>query len=240
MENRVKLSIVMTKIHKWLALIVGIQLLLWVLGGLVMSWFPIENVRGEHNIREQEPLLLTAEDNLLPIAEVLESIGAVSTIELKPLLGNPTYQVITTEGNTLLFNANTGEGLTPLQEDISLQIASADFAGEAGTLSATMLEQGNSEYRGPLPVWRIVMDDDEDTRLYVSPYTGDVIARRNATWRLYDFFWMLHIMDYENRTDFNNPLVIFASILALVATISGIWLIFYRFARRDFRWLGIK
>ncbi len=103
-----------------------------------------------------------------------------------------------------------------------------------------MLEQGNSEYRGPLPVWRVVMGDDEDTRIYVSPLTGDVIARRNATWRLYDFFWMLHIMDYENRTDFNNPLVIFASILALVATISGIWLIFYRFARRDFRWLGIK
>ncbi len=235
-----KLSIVLTKIHKWLALIVGIQLLLWVLGGLVMSWFPIENVRGEHNIREQEPLLLTAEDNLLPIAEVLESIGAVSSIELKPLLGNPTYQVLTTEGNTLLFDASTGEVLSPLQEEISLQIASADFTGEAGTLTATMLEQGNSEYRGPLPVWRVVMGDDEDTRIYVSPLTGDVIARRNATWRLYDFFWMLHIMDYENRTDFNNPLVIFASILALVATISGIWLIFYRFARRDFRWLGIK
>lgn len=235
-----KLSIVLTKIHKWLALIVGIQLLLWVLGGLVMSWFPIENVRGEHNIREQEPLLLTAEDNLLPIAEVLESIGAVSSIEVKPLLGNPTYQVLTTEGNILLFDANTGEALSPLQEEITLQIASADFAGEVGTLTASMLEQGNSEYRGPLPVWRVVMGDDEDTRLYVSPFTGDVIARRNATWRLYDFFWMLHIMDYENRTDFNNPLVIFASILALVATISGIWLIFYRFARRDFRWLGIK
>lgn len=235
-----KLSIVLTKVHKWLALIVGIQLLLWVLGGLVMSWFPIENVRGEHNIREQEPLLLTAEDNLLPIAEILESIGGVSSIELKPLLGNPSYQVLTTEGNTLLFDASTGEVLSPLQEEISLQIASADFAGEAGTLTATMLEQGNSEYRGPLPVWRVVMGDDEDTRLYISPLTGDVIARRNATWRLYDFFWMLHIMDYENRTDFNNPLVIFASILALVATISGIWLIFYRFARRDFRWLGIK
>ncbi len=235
-----KLSIVMTKIHKWLALIVGLQLLLWVLGGLVMSWFPIENVRGEHNIREDESLIITVEDNLLSIADFLESIGPVSRIELKPLLGKPTYQVLTTEGSTLLFDANTGESLSPLPEELSLQIASADFAGEAGALSTTMLEQGNSEYRGPLPVWQVVMNDAEDTRLYVSPSTGDVIARRNATWRLYDFFWMLHIMDYKNRTDFNNPLVIFASILALVATISGIWLIFYRFARRDFRWLGIK
>ena len=103
-----------------------------------------------------------------------------------------------------------------------------------------MINDRNTEYRGPLPVWQVVMGDAEDTRLYISPATGDVIARRNDTWRLYDFFWMLHIMDYENRTNFNNPLVITASIAALIASISGIWLIFYRFGRRDFRWLSLK
>ncbi len=155
-------------------------------------------------------------------------------------MGKPTYQALTSEDNIILLDANTGEVLSPLNEEFAIQIANADFAGSTRNISAIMIEESNAEYRGALPVWQVVMDDTEDTRLYVSPTTGDVVARRNDTWRLYDFFWMLHIMDYENRTDFNNPLVIIVSILALVASISGIWLIFYRFVRRDFRWLGFK
>lgn len=235
-----KLSIIMTKIHKWLALIVGIQLLLWVLGGLIMSWFPIETVRSEHNIREREFFTITTEDNLLSVGDVVESIGAITNLELKSILGMPAYQVVTAEGVTTLISADTGVVISPLNEELTLQIAEADFSGEVGIISASMINEHNTEYRGPVPAWRVVMGDLEDTRLYISPATGDVIARRNDTWRLYDFFWMLHIMDYENRTNFNNPLVIIASIAALIASISGIWLIFYRFGRRDFRWLGIK
>ncbi|MEK7729860.1 MAG: hypothetical protein AAB354_15740, partial [candidate division KSB1 bacterium] len=35
-------------LHKWLSLFVGLQVLAWVVGGLVMSYFPIEKVRSEH------------------------------------------------------------------------------------------------------------------------------------------------------------------------------------------------
>lgn len=230
----------MTKIHKWLALIIGIQILLWVLGGLVMSWFPIEIVRSEHNIREQDTLIITTENNLLPIENILTSVGPITSLEIKPFMGIPTYQVVTENEITLLINGNTGEIISPLSEELVIQLADEDFSGSNGNLSAVLLEEHNSEYRGTLPAWQISMNDPEDTRLYISPTTGDVLARRNETWRLYDFFWMLHIMDYENRTNFNNPLVIVSSIAALFASISGVWLIFYRFSRRDFRWLGLK
>lgn len=235
-----KLSIVMTKIHKWIALIVGIQILLWVLGGLVMSWFPIETVRSEHNIREQISPIFSAGSNMLPIDTILASAGPITSLELKSLLGIPVYSVVSAEAMSLLINAETGETISPLPEDLALQLANSDFSGNAGNISANFLNEGNKEYRGPLPVWQVVMGDGEDTRLYISPSTGEVIARRNSTWRLYDFFWMLHIMDYENRTNFNNPLVIIASIAALFASISGIWLLFYRFSKRDFRWMGLK
>ena len=36
------------KLHRWFAVIVGIQVLLWILGGVVMSIIPIEQVRGQH------------------------------------------------------------------------------------------------------------------------------------------------------------------------------------------------
>ena len=36
------------RIHKWLALIVGIQIILWIVGGFGMAVLDIEKVRGEH------------------------------------------------------------------------------------------------------------------------------------------------------------------------------------------------
>ena len=38
------------QLHKWIALIVAIQVLGWVAGGLIMTAIPIEQVRGEQHI----------------------------------------------------------------------------------------------------------------------------------------------------------------------------------------------
>jgi hypothetical protein len=42
------------RLHKWIALVVGVQLLAWSVSGLFMTVVPISQVRGEHNIRKQE------------------------------------------------------------------------------------------------------------------------------------------------------------------------------------------
>ena len=46
------------RIHKWVALVVGLQIVLWIAGGLVMSVLPIEQVRGEHKIAAVHPLAI--------------------------------------------------------------------------------------------------------------------------------------------------------------------------------------
>jgi hypothetical protein len=42
--------------------------------------------------------------------------------------------------------------------------------------------------------------------------------------------WMLHIMDYENRQDAHNPLLITAQVSGLLFAISGLWLLIYSFS----------
>ncbi|MDP0971870.1 hypothetical protein Q6294_33595, partial [Klebsiella pneumoniae] len=72
---------------------------------------------------------------------------------------------------------------------------------------------------------------------------GDVLEHRNKTWRLFDFFWMLHIMDYSGRQDFNNPLVVSAAVGGFWLALSGIWLLFTSFSLADFipkRWRGTR
>ena len=234
-----KPSVIFVKIHKWIGLIVGIQVVLWIAGGLYMTWYPIEVVRGEHNMRVVEPLALNETEGIIPVSEAIAAAGGARIIglDLGHFLGAPVYRLKRAEGSWLMVDALSGDILSPISEDKALALAIADFTGEAKLEGANLLTETNLEYRGDLPVWQVYLNDEEDTRLYVSPALGRVVARRTETWRIFDFFWMLHIMDYKERTNFNNPLVIIASIVGLVAAVSGLLLIYFRFGKRDFSWL---
>ena len=58
---KMSLHRLLTYAHKWITLIIGIQVVLWIAGGVVMSWFDIDKVRGAHNVREREPVLLASD-----------------------------------------------------------------------------------------------------------------------------------------------------------------------------------
>jgi hypothetical protein len=86
----------------------------------------------------------------------------------------------------------------------------------------------------------VEFDHPSNTRVYVSVDRGLVTARRNQTWRVFDFLWMFHIMDYEARDDINNLLLRLLSIFGLATVISGylLWGSTSRFLRRRRRSIG--
>lgn len=233
------------RVHKWLALFVGLQVLAWTSGGFVMSFFDIQKVRGEHNIRESKPQPLSDVEILLPLKTVFSLFGPgeeILEIKLGRFLQRPVYRVAKGDGMTVLVDARTGEMLSPLSQESALRVAREDFAGDGAPTKIELVTEKNTEYRKDLPVWYVEFGDAENTHLYVSAQTGEILARRNKTWRLYDFFWMLHIMDYRNRTDFNHPLLVFASIIAVTMAVSGLVLLFNSFYKRDVRFImrGMK
>lgn len=213
--------------HKWLGLIVGIQVVLWLASGLYMTAVPIETVRGEHNIRKSEPLKLAA-DGLAPLDRILT--GRETRAELTDLYGALVWRLDAEGKPARLVDAKTGVTISPLTEAQARRIAEADFSGPGKIISATLIERDPEiEYRGALPVWRIQFDDRESTRLYVLAASGRVTARRTNIWRLYDFLWSLHIMDYGGRDNFNNPLVITAAFFGLILALTGAWIVWVRF-----------
>jgi hypothetical protein len=128
----------------------------------------------------------------------------------------------------LLIDAADGRVRNGIDETTARTVAEQDFTGQGRIIAATLLTERPGEYRGSLPVWQLRFDDVRDTAIYVSAQNGQVVARRTDIWRLYDFVWMLHIMDYRERVDFNHALLIGASALALVLAATGFWLLFYR------------
>lgn len=233
-----KLHKFMATTHKWIGLIIGVQVVLWTMGGVVMSWMPIEEVRSEHKIAQSNPVVLNSFPTMLSVDE-LGKLARVPIVQLSydTLLGKPVARIMFETGSYEIRSALTGELITPISLELAQKIAETDYAPDFPVSEVIKMTENNIDYRGSLPVWRINFADGEATSIYVSPTQARIVARRSSNWRLFDFFWMLHIMDYEERHDFNNPLLIIFSISALAFAISGIFLLFFRFYRRDFSFI---
>lgn len=223
-----RLPSALTSIHKWVGVVIGIQVLLWVAGGLVMSAFPIELVRGETRSAKVEPEPLGADEFTADLRQALADHGPVTALRSLRVAGRLYFEGQRSGAPALLIDARDGSLLPGIDEPLAREVARRDFTGKGEIVSATLLDQPPGEYRGPVPVWQLRFNDARDTALYVSAANGQVLARRNDVWRLYDFFWMLHIMDYRERVDFNHGLLIGASAVALVLSATGFWLLFYR------------
>ncbi len=216
----------MQKIHRWLALLLGVQVVIWMASGVIMSWFHISLVRGEVHSTVAFSPELEARSYASPGGAIAQMEG-VTEVRLKSFLARPVYEVTGANG-VALFSAETGAKISPISEEQAREIAKSDFSGDDEIIDVERLLEPPHEYRGAKPVWRVSFGDGLDTRLYISPNTGEVSARRNKVWRLYDFFWMLHIMDYGEREDFNNPLIRAASATGFLFALSGAFLVISR------------
>jgi uncharacterized iron-regulated membrane protein len=222
-------------IHKWIGLIVGLQILAWTVSGLYMTWFPIAQVRSEHLIREVPPRDLQTAVGLISAERAIAAVSVpISRLELVDVAGRWMWRVDSAGKPHTLIDAEAGRVLSPLDEKAAREIATADYKGDGKIAAATLIEKDAPiEYRNTLPVWQLVFDDADETHLYVAPLTGRVVARRSGLWRTYDFLWSLHIMDYTERDRFNHWPIILMSLLALVTTITGIGLLVIRFWPRS-------
>ena len=212
--------------HRWLGLLLGAQIILWMASGVVMSWLAIGLVRGENTAGLDYPPSLTATSYASP-GGVIAQVERASEVTLRDFLGKPVYETSGAEGSAL-FDANTGEQISPLDAKTARRAAKADYIGQGELVRVVLLNNTPGEFRGDTPVWRAEFDDGAGTRLYISPQTGRTLARRNKYWRFYDFFWMLHIMDYGERSNFNNPLIRTASATGLAFALTGLGLVIVR------------
>jgi len=219
------------KIHRWLGLVVGIQLLLWTVGGLFFSLNPIAKVRGETEEPEAPPLEFRTPP-ASPAAALSELLldhprAEIRTVLLRHHLDGAIYEIAFLENGEphwALANATTGELRSTVDQGEAEAIARQAYALDAPIADVTLVTEttSGSEYRErPLPAYRITFDDKLGTRLYVSVERGMVTARRNDRWRLFDFLWMLHIMDYQTRDNFNTLLLQAVSALGLVTVLTG-------------------
>ncbi len=219
-------------VHRWLGLVVSLQLLAWSLGGLMFSLLDIDDVHGDVDRVVAKPAPL--QGDFVGVERALAAAPGATKATLLERRGSIVWQLEITDAPPALVDARNGAPLPRVDDEEARRLAVADVKGARGVIDATLFEKGAPlEYRDkPLPAWRVVVDHDKAIHVYVHATTGEITARRNAKWRLFDFFWMLHVMDYSDREDFQHPLLTFFAVLAVLASASGLVLWGARLRRR--------
>ena len=217
--------------HKWIALVVGVQALLWMLSGLYMTSISIDIIHGDHLAHTKANPLSTSAAFIAPDA-LRERYPDLAAFRLKRFMDREVYE-LRQHDELSLIDARSGERISPLDEATARSLAASLYQGKAPIASIELLHEAPGEVKTrPVPMWRVAFADNNETALYLSPQSGELLAKRHDLWRWFDFLWMFHIMDYEERSDVNNNLLRIASGLGLVFALSGVWLLLYSFSKR--------
>ena len=217
--------------HKWLALIIAVQAVFWTLSGVYMTAVHIDIIHGDRLVKAQPsaPIDLTG---LVEPAHLLHLAPGLRSVRLERQLGRPVY-IVESEGGKALFDARTGAKLSPLTEAQARARAKALFAEAGDVVSAEFITKAPLEVQTrPVPLWRVEFEGAWRPTFYISPYTGELVTRRHDLWRTFDFMWMLHIMDYDDRQDVNNPLIRIFTWVAVATAATGGWLLLYSFRKK--------
>ena len=200
--------------HVWLGWVIGVPILLWVVSGLVMVWKPIEEVRGEHLLREPAPMRFAG-----PVVPPAVAGVPLASLTLEPRAAGPRWVVKLPDGKLRLADPGSGALLPPLSAADAVREVTARYTGAAKVKSVTRTHPADPplEFRRPVAAWKVAMDDG--TNFYVDASSGAVLARRTGWWRFYDLMWGFHIWDLETREDMHNPLVIGLAVIALLMSV---------------------
>ena len=206
--------------HKYLSLVISIQLLLWTISGIYFAFNKIELVRGEQYLIEQKVSKLNLKE--------VESSFSGKNVNFVRRLDEWIIKVETDSGFS--YTDLQGQNLDELNAEEVREVVRQST--NLIPLMAQRIDKPEirAEFRGRnLPIFKIATSTTDNINVYVDAFTGEVTAIRSDSWRIWDFLWGAHIIDYSERENINNFLIKILSILALISSLSGIVLFFKTF-----------
>jgi len=211
------MKLLIRQIHKYLSLFIAIQLLLWTVSGIYFAYNKIELVRGEH-LRNESFERLNFDLKNLPEIEA-------ESINISIRMGLPLIKI--NSGDRISYLNEDGSQALKINLDQAIEIVQSKTSLSPVSAVEIFDVPAGAEYRGrKLPLYQVATDHKDNIKVYLDAFSGEIVAIRSSSWRMWDFLWGLHIMDYIDRDNINNLLIKIFSILALVSSLSGVILFF--------------
>lgn len=218
--------------HRWLAIATCLLFVAWFASGLVMMYVPFPALTDAERLAHLERIDWRAV-KVLP-QQALELAGVHEfprELRLEMAGGEPVWRIRERSGWHVSLSARDGQPMTEIGTEEALRIAEAFAPGTRPRLLET-LERDQWTVAGTFdphrPLYRIALDDDAGTQLYVSSRTGEVVldtTRRERFWN-----WpgsVLHWLYFEElrtRRDLWRQVILWTSGIGIYVAVSGLWL----------------
>ncbi len=220
------------KYHKWLMAFAGIQFMIWSVTGAYMVFFDIDYIHGDTLVANaQRPVPLI--DVGYGMSELYRDYPNAEQVRLERMLELPVYR-FNEDSEARLLDARSGALLSPIGEQLALRIAREEYTG-SGKVESIVAIRDNPPFELSgrwLPAWRVDFDDFAAPSIYVSALSGEVVTKRHSFWRLFDYMFRFHVMDYE-ESEADNSLLLWFTLSGLLAVLSGLVLTYFRVFRAD-------
>ncbi|RUO63562.1 FAD-binding oxidoreductase [Pseudidiomarina insulisalsae] len=219
-------------LHRWVSLILIIQVLLWIISAAVFSLMGHHGMSGHQYMRHVHPPILEKTAPVWPLENVRKSYPDADSIVLRSVLGQPQYQ-IKQEDNWVYLNARDGH-IWQTDTELATRLAEASYNGPGEVTDVTAITSTDEVIDWQGNGFRVDFADDLNTRVYVDADSGQIIEHRNTLWVIADWAFRLHFMDYSGERSFNHLLIWSAGLFALWFSLSGLILLLRNIAQGDF------
>lgn len=220
------------KAHRWLGLTFSLTILMSAGSGVV------------HNIltRTQAPppsarpsgAGLKLGDVQVSLADAAGKLrpesGVVTAVNVRGIGGEPWYQVYTANDRTARYVSAVDGRVDPGMDEVYAREIASAFLGGAEVKKTDYLTAFNNEYLNIfriLPVYRFDMEDELNTRVYVSTVTGSV-TRHTDDPRQFEarIFTNFHKLGFIPNKDLRDLVLTVLTLATCVVALLGVVLFF--------------
>jgi uncharacterized iron-regulated membrane protein len=215
--------------HRWAGVALCLLFVMWFASGAVLHFVPFPALSEAERLRHSEPIDFS-KLNVGPSAALARNPGSTA-LRLVSVLGRPVYLASGSDGLPVAVAGDSGKLLPPITAKEAQALAQG-FSGHpvAQVTGPLITDQWvvHQAFDASRPYYRVSLADKSATELYVSMRTGEIVQQtrrweRGWNWCGAVVHWIYLTPLRANWAAWNQT-VWWVSLVALLATVAGIWL----------------
>ena len=241
--------------HRWLGIVGGVLFVAWFISGVVMMYARMPGLANEERLA-RAPVLDLSTVTVSPLeaaravglaADHTDALGDLTRAEAETtaqklaaeisfdrvrvgMLGDrPVYRYGAGRNETIVF-ADSPAILDPIGRTEAEAVARRYAPDYTGMFRydgyVTEPDQWTLQAQALMPMYRFALDDEEDTRLYVSSVNSDVVLRTTRSERLWGYLGPVTHWVYFTPLRIHGPFwaefIIWASLIGCFMCITGL------------------
>ena len=209
-------------------LLIGSQFVIWSVTGAYMVFFDIDYIHGDSLVINHQKKI-KAEHLTYASQTLFQQYPKAKNLSVGMLVNREVYRFNLAD-KQMIVDASNGKLLSPLAQEQALAVAKYYYSGDGNVIDSELIIT-NPPFElstRHLPAWRVNFDNFGSPALYISASSGEVVTKRHEFWRLFDWMFRFHIMDYGDDADASNWLLFIVALFAVFAAFSGLVLTYFK------------